>query len=179
MIGIKESIGFVGLGLAVAIAGVIIAKDSCVSEVKQETVRGNSLSGVVENGQSVKVQVGYYNCHSARRNDIVIYKYAGSADPLIKIVKGLPGDKFGLEQAEGGWHIRLNGKRLANSLGEPYRLADAQTRVLALYEKDYHGVIPPGAYLLMGNLANGSLDSTHFGLVSQHDLEGKVVKVIK
>ena len=49
-------------------------------------------------------------------------------------------------------------------------------RLLALYEKDYQGVIPAGAFLILGNAPGGSLDSTQFGLVSQEDLEGKVTK---
>ena len=109
----------------------LLSNASCVSAQEEKTVRGNSLSGLAEDGESVKVQEGYYNCHPVRRNDIAVYKYAGNSNPLIKIVKGVPGDKFGLEQSplrqdyagqgEGGWYIRLNGERLANSQGEPYR----------------------------------------------------------
>lgn len=173
MVNVKTWLAVLGL---IAAVGVMFAKESCVSNKKTENVRGGSLSGIVEDGESVKVWEGYYNCHPVRRNDIVLYKYADKPAPLIKIVKAVPGDNFRLEQVGNGWRIRLNGERLANSEGEPYRLADAQMRVLALYEKDYQGVIPEGAYLLMGNLANGSNDSTRFGLVSKNDLVGKMVR---
>jgi type IV secretory pathway protease TraF len=47
-------------------------------------------------------------------------------------------------------------------------------RVLSLYEKDYKGIIPEDAYLILGNLPQGSLDSSHFGLVGKKDILGKV-----
>ena len=87
MIDAKKAIGLAVLGLAVVI-GVISARGFCTSKIKIEIVRGGSLSGVVEDGESVKVQDGYYDCHPVRRNDIAVYKYAGNSNPLIKIVKG-------------------------------------------------------------------------------------------
>lgn len=178
MVDVKKVIGLAVLGLMVAV-GIIFTKESCVSKSKNEIVRGNSLSGLIEDGKEVKIWRDYYKCRPVRRNDIVVYQYAGNLNPLIKIVKGMPGDRFELEQADGGWYIKLNGKRLVNSQGEPYRLTDAQIRVLELYAKDYQGIIPSGAYLLFGNIATGSLDSTRFGLVSGRDITAKVVKVIK
>jgi type IV secretory pathway protease TraF len=46
--------------------------------------------------------------------------------------------------------------------------------MLSLYEKDYKGVIPENAYLLLGNLIFGSLDSTHFGLIDKSGIVAKV-----
>jgi len=48
--------------------------------------------------------------------------------------------------------------------------------MLSLYERDYKGVIPKNAYLILGNLVEGSLDSSRFGLVGKSDFLGKVVK---
>lgn len=173
MVDIKNAIGLVVLGLVVA-AGVVFTREPCVSKKKTEIVRGGSLSGIIEDGERVKVWDGYYNCRPIRRNDIVLYRYAGRPTPLVKIIKGLPGDKFQLEQEEGGWGIKLNGELLANSRREPYRLAEREARMLALYEKDYQGIIPSDAYLLLGNEASGTLDSTRFGLASRNDILGKV-----
>jgi type IV secretory pathway protease TraF len=46
--------------------------------------------------------------------------------------------------------------------------------MLSLYEKDYKGVIPKNAYLLLGNRISGSVDSTTFGLVEKSDIIAKV-----
>jgi len=46
--------------------------------------------------------------------------------------------------------------------------------MLSLYERDYKGVIPENAYLLLGNRASGSVDSTTFGLVDKSGIVAKV-----
>jgi signal peptidase I len=149
----------------------------CVSEEQPVTVRGNSLSGIVEAGDTLKILVGYYQCHPVERGEIVAYKYAGNDVPIIKIVKGIEGDKFKLKKSKAGcWNILINAKILKNSSGRPYCLDERGWRMLSLYEQDYKGVIPKNAYLILGNLVEGSLDSSRFGLVDKSDFLGKVVK---
>ncbi|MFH0912876.1 MAG: signal peptidase I [Candidatus Omnitrophota bacterium] len=142
--------------------------------IGERTVRGNSLQGLIEDGQSVKILFGYYNYYPVNVGDVVIYKFAGNKAPIIKIVKAKEGDKFHLEEAEGGWHILVNNKIVRNSCNQPYLLDQSAYRMLSLYEKDYQGIIPPNAYLLLGNLVGGSSDSTRFGLVDRSNILGKV-----
>lgn len=153
-------------------------KTDCVTETKEETVRGNSLSGLIENGEEVKIFFGYYNCHEVNRGDIVIYNYAGSKNPLIKIVKGIPQDKFGLRKsADGnGWNILINDKILENSQGKLFVLNESAYKILSIYERDYNGIIPEESYLIMGNLYSGSIDSSFFGLAAKSDILGKAEK---
>ncbi|MBI1961439.1 MAG: signal peptidase I, partial [Parcubacteria group bacterium] len=44
-----------------------------------------------------------------------------------------------------------------------------------LYVRDYAGVVPGGAYLVLGNRATGSDDSTVFGLIDANRIKGKVL----
>lgn len=143
---------------------------ACPTEDKEFTVKGDSLSGVIENGASVTLLGGYYACNEIMRGDIVVYNFSGSGDPLIKVVRGIPGDKFAI--ANG--NIVLNGQVLKTSKDEPYVLSSRAINMLNLYIKDYKGVIPNEAYLILGNVASGSLDSTSFGLVGKSDISGKV-----
>jgi signal peptidase I len=147
---------------------------NCPIKIEEKIVRGNSLEPLIKNGETIEVLFGYYNCHQIKRNDIVVYFYAGNKNPIIKIVKGIPGDKFNLKKTNNGWYILINGEIIKNSVGEPYILSENAYKMLFLYEKDYNGVIPEDAYLLLGNLSHGSLDSTHFGLVGKKDILGKV-----
>jgi len=148
---------------------------ACVSEEKIVEVRGDSLSGLIESGQKLKLLAGYYKCNPVMRNDIVIYNYPGS-DPLIKVVKGIAGDKFRLEKAATGcWQILINNEILKNNSNQAYCLSDNGYRMLALYEKDYRGIIPENAYLILGNQVGGTLDSSRFGLVGKDDIIGKVI----
>jgi len=147
--------------------------EECQVEVEERIVRGSSLDPLIKDGEIVKVLFGYYECNEIKREDIVLYSYAGDEAPLIKIVKGVPGDEFSLQQIDGGWHILINEEILKNSTGEPYLISGKRYEMLALYEKDYKGEIPAGAYLLLGNIPGGATDSTRFGLVSKGGIIGK------
>ncbi len=153
--------------------------ENCVSDIKIEEniVNGNSLSGLIENGEKVLVYYGYYDCREVERSDMVIYGYAGNKEPLIKIIHGIPGDRFELKTSKNGWNIIINGEILKNSEGLNYNLSGSAYKMLHLYENDYQGIIPRNAYLLLGNLVSGTLDSTRFGLVGKGGILGKAIPV--
>ncbi len=149
--------------------------EECITKIENYTVNGVSLEPIIYDNQSVKILEMYYLCNSVKREDIVLYNYFGNKNPLIKIIKGIPDDTFHLQKTGNGWNILLNGDLLVNSKNEVYVLDKTAHNILSLYEKDYNGLIPENTYLIMGNLATGSLDSTHFGLVDKGDILGKVV----
>lgn len=70
--------------------------------------------------------------------------------------------------------LLINNDIVSNSLGDDYVLSEKAHEMLALYEGDYDGIMPEDKYLLLGNLADGSTDSTRFGLVSKSEILGKV-----
>ncbi len=150
--------------------------DDCVSKSENLEVRGDSLAPLINSGQTIKLLYGYYQCHPVEREDIVAYSYAGNKVPIIKIVKGIEGDKFQLKKSTTGcgWNILINAEIIKNSQKIPYCLGEQGYRMLSLYEKDYKGAIPSDAYLILGNWARGSLDSSRFGLVDKSDFLGKV-----
>ena len=146
----------------------------CPIKIEERIVRGSSMSPLLENGQAVKVLFDYYNCHEIKREDIVLFNYAGNSNPLIKVVKGIPGDKFELRATTGGWNILINRKIVKNFEDEPYLISGNRYKMLSLYERDYKGVIPEDAYLLLSNQISGSVDSTKFGLVDKSGIIAKV-----
>jgi signal peptidase I len=150
----------------------VVQNEQCSVKIEERVVRGNSLQGLVEDGQIVRVFLNYYDCHKIQRDDLVLYSFAGRETPLIKIVKGIPGDELNLQKTEGGWHILINNKILKNSQGTPYLIFGQGYRMLTLYE----GKIPSGAHLILANLPGGGMDSTHFGLVNREDILGKAVE---
>jgi signal peptidase I len=147
---------------------------NCPIKIEEKIVKRNSLEPLIKDGETIEVLFGYYNCNAIERNDIVLYSYSGNKNPIIKIIKGIPGDRFSLKKTNNGWYILINGEILKNSENQPYILDDQGYRLLSLYEKDYKGIIPEDAYLILGNLPQGSLDSSHFGLVGKKDILGKV-----
>lgn len=149
---------------------------SCVKEKDPVEVKGSSLSGILESGESAWAFKGYFGCNEIRINDLVLYNWTGEVLPLVKIAKGVPGDSISLKPAGASWNILINGKAIKNSKGDLYAVNDQAARMLNLYIKDYKGIIPKDAYLLLGNVAVGTEDSTRFGLASKDDIVGLVLK---
>ena len=85
----------------------------------------------------------------------------------------MPQDTFHLEKNNNGWNILINDEIVRNSQDKPYILSEKKSKMLALYESDYQGVIPENSFLILGNLVSGSLDSTRFGLIDKNSILGK------
>src|SRR5512135_985902 len=64
----------------------------CITSKDIFEVRGNSLSGVLEAGDKVVADMGYYSCNEPRLGDIVLFHWAGDASPIIKVIRAVPGD---------------------------------------------------------------------------------------
>jgi signal peptidase I len=146
----------------------------CLIKEEERTVRGDSLNPLIKPEQVIKALFNYYNCHEIKKDDIVLFNYAGNKNPVIKIVKGISGDKFELKETIGGWNIIVNNKIVKNSESKPYLISGNAYKMLSLYERDYKGVIPENAYLLLGDRISGSVDSTAFGLVDKSGIIAKV-----
>ena len=152
-----------------------MASADCPINLQPRTVRGNSLFPVLQHGQEIAVEFGYYACHPVQHDDVVVFQHAGT-QTLIKFAKGLPGERLALHPAADGLsEVLVNDQILTNAQHEPYRLASQGAKMLSLYIRDYHGVIPPHAYLVFGNLPHGSRDSSAFGLIGESALLGRAV----
>jgi signal peptidase I len=170
-------------GIPTSVAVPVVSSSSalqgiCPIEEKKVTVVGTSLSGFIEPGTILTVLGGYYACHDPKPGDVVIYFYGGltANDPLIKIVKGIPGDIVSLRKKGGSWNILVNGKPLQTTSGIPYAIAQQGFDSFSAYVNAAKGIIPPDEYMILGNLPAGSIDSTKFGFVRKQDLVGKVAE---
>ena len=168
------------IGIAACMAHSSVLSAGAAEEVvPTETVivRGTSLSPLIRPGEEVTILRGYYGDHPVQRGDIVLVNYSGNEAPLIKIVKGLPQDSFALQKCDNGagWHILINNKILNNSENKAYVNYDKRHKMLSLYIKDFNGVIPENAYLVLGNVPAGTLDSTRFGLIDKSAIIAKVM----
>jgi signal peptidase I len=133
------------------------------------TVRGDSLSPLLPHGSDVMMKpaaCARFSHGPVRRGDLVIFHTGARAQPVIKIVRGLPGDRFAVD-LDG--FIIVNGVILKNSAGAAYRPPVRGRAMLLAYRDGYGGVIPAGAYLLLGDNANSVIDSTRLGLIHVSD----------
>lgn len=152
-----------------------IGAKNCAVELEKRITRGDSLSGIIEPGEEVILARNFYQCRDIFRGDVVAYSYAGNAAPIIKVVRGVSGDNFGVRKRAGRWEILINRETLLTSRGEPFSVDQRARDLIQGYVDSYGGVIPKDTVFLLGNHASGTLDSTRFGLVHQSDIIGKII----
>lgn len=148
-------------------------KVECTINSKVVTINGYSMYPFLKPEEDVQALFNYYDCNDISRNDVVLYRYSGNSNLLIKFVKAVPDDKWNLKKTDNGYEIAVNDIFLLNSEGKPYLIPESSIKMLELYVKDYP-VIPADTYLLLGDKTDGSLDSTSFGLVGKKDIMAKV-----
>jgi len=149
-------------------------QDTCNIILKEYEVRGTSLVPILSPGETVTAQLNYYDCNDIKRNNIALLKFSHREDPVIKIIKGIPGDKLELREINNGFNILVNDKLLTTSDSVPYIFKGKRATMISLYIKDYNSKIPENAYLLLGNKPSGTYDSTQFGLISKSNIIGKI-----
>lgn len=155
----------------------------CKTDIKEESykIKDSSLSGFFESGSKVRVLFNYYRCNQIEKGDLVLYRANDKAGAIIKIVKGVPGDSFGMQGDEKIWNILINDKIITTLQGAPYQINIKDGDALIKYfddraaTKEYIPIIPPNEYLLMGNIVFESIDGAPFGLVNISDIIGEVV----
>ncbi len=133
---------------------------------KTVTVRGSSMSPLIQNEKEIVNQLGYYSFRPIRRGDVVTFKSGARTNLLIKRVYAIPGDRFEVR----GKFLFLNGSPLTNSEGTPFTVP---TQMLQLYARDYPQ-LPPQTYLVLGDQPLGSIDASRFGLIHKKDIVGRI-----
>lgn len=140
--------------------------------VISKKIQGNSMAPLLNNGEEVKVLLGYYNCHPLKRNDLIIISF--KTQPLnlyVKRLVGLSNDKIEIKDGI----IYLNNQILKNSLGKPYQVSERGEKLLLkpLLEQK----IPQGYYLVLSEETNiNAFDSRYFGYIEKNHIKGLVIK---
>lgn len=154
---------------------VITGLHGCDVENVEVKVSDAAMSGIVEQSQNVKVKLNWYRCNPIKRDDIVLYRYSTSREPVVRIVRAIPGDRFKLVQADdkSAWNIEINGA-LLKSKDAPFRFGSNSKPVLSIYENAHDGVLDQTTTLLFATQPGSEADSGVFGAISISDVIGKV-----
>lgn len=150
---------------------------SCVKKTALKLVEDEYMSGVFEVGTQVNVLENFYSCNTPQRGDIVYYKFSEHIPPVVRFVRGIPGDNYQLKEdknKKGRWTISINGKQI-NSGDEAYYIESNSVPPLKTYELSRHGLLRDDEYILLGNKSPSASDSSNLGLINKSALVGKVV----
>jgi hypothetical protein len=133
------------------------------------------MRGIVEKGQKFKVTLNWYACHPIRKGDYVLYRVSAQMNPVVRIVRAVPGDRFELERdkAHDAWNLLVNGEKVMSE-GKPHFFGGSQPPTLSLYVKQRGGFLGPQEIILFSSWAPGDTDSSVFGLLNLNDVLGKV-----
>ena len=171
---VSRRIGMPAAAMIWAIALPTFAETPCLTNAEPRIVRGASLAPLFRPGDEVILLMDPEQCLPIARGEIVAYQNPSRLDPFLKIVKAIPGDRFGLRKEADGWRLIVNGEVVTNTEGLPYLFgAWRAQRLSAEAEKDA-GVIPPESYLLLGNLVGGSIARSRFGLGARARIIGRL-----
>lgn len=128
-------------------------------------VDGSSMIQTLHHNDRVILWELFY---SPKAGDIVVIS-RGNEEPIIKRVIGVTGDTISFD-AESQ-QVSVNGK----VLDEPYVYIDEYA--LGAVYTDGSVTVPDGAYFVMGDHRNNSMDSrdSRVGLIDEKDIMGKAV----
>ena len=136
--------------------------------IRPGVVIGESMVPTFKDGQIFLMRL-LRHPESLHRGDVVVFSIGG--ETCIKRVVGLPGDRlWGLdfdEMAGRPDYVTSDPKEITR-LRRLVRESPAVGRVTEV-------VVPPGRVYVLGDAANNSYDSRHFGPVRMEEIKGRVV----
>lgn len=136
------------------------------------------LKGAVDAGETVRVILNYYACHPPQVGDVVLYRYSWHHEPVLKRIVAVPGDEVDMVvDPEGrGWNLVLNGK-VYESSGRRYHVGVSKhPPPLKLYADANSKKLQPEHLVVLSTVPPGDKDSGYYGVVSIHDIVGRVEK---
>lgn len=150
---------------------------SCSEEYSEERATDPQMAGIIEPGAAVTLIRGFYACNPLERGDLVSFRYHQEQPPVIRVVRGIPGDRFEVikDPKGSGWKIRINNEFIKVGKNEDLVYGSPSfVPPLGLAAKSHSNVIAEGEVILMTNSHSGKFDSTLMGLLSVKDIIGKI-----
>jgi len=139
--------------------------------VRQGTVvRTGQLHPLVRKGEFVHVYTG--ECDFPVERGAVVMVLSQSPFPQLRVARALPGDTLTVESRGGIRVLLVNGTELRNSAGKPYRFSRLSAEVMSEHLAPYGGRLPDGAYLLLGDRPDYTLDASTLTPVLRKDIRG-------
>ncbi len=180
------SLGVLGLVcvLYVVITSIMKARDraqfgnfDCVTATTKYSVDDEYMASVLHKGETVSALDNFYACNEVKRNDLVLFRFSDQIAPVVRIVRGLPGDKYTVEkstEAKTKWTLAINGQKVLGPSGKPFLIESNSVPPLRTYELSRNGLLLADEYIVLSTEPPGLSDSTNLGLIHKQALVGRV-----
>jgi hypothetical protein len=126
-------------------------------------------------GSKFTVLPNWYACHPVERGDLIYLRYSFKFDPVIRIVYGIPGDRFEVTKndAHKAWSVSINGDPVKDG-EEAHFFGTENPPMLSLYTEANKGILGPKNFIVFSETSPSIADSGSLGLVNVDDFLGKV-----
>jgi hypothetical protein len=150
----------------------------CPGEVLRRKANDPRMKGVLEPETPIQITLNFYACNPIERDDLVLFRFHFDQEPVIRMARGIPGDRFNVlpDESTGRWKIEINGKLLKLKDGSTIIFGANGTHpplLTAARERDHR--LAENEVILLSNATVGQLDSRNIGLISLYDVVGKVI----
>jgi signal peptidase I len=134
--------------------------------LKVYTVTGDSMSPALVSGD--KVAVSTEIDPPIKRGELIAIKFKSRSVPIIKRVFAISGDKVEIKNSG----IYINGDKVRDIQQSKWKSTASQLR-------HYGWTIPPNNFFILGDNPENSLDSRRLGIISNDQIQGRVIEIIK
>jgi hypothetical protein len=147
-------------------------EEPCPGPSVERLMKDRWMGRSLPQGSKFRFLPNWYACHSAERDELVLYRFSSEREPVVRRVVGVPGDHFEWveDKAHKSWNLMINGKPIHDSEKKVHF-------VLNLNGKNDKGLLGPKNYIVVTRVSPSVLDSGVFGVVSSDDFLGKVEPV--
>lgn len=135
------------------------------------TVKGDSMSPTINNGDYVVINRLAYAFSEPKRGDIVVVRPRDSMMKILKRVIGLPGERVVFDRNK--IIVKKDRNDEGKILQEIYLTGDTTK----YNSESFYDVIDPYEYFVLGDNRDVSIDSRRLGPIDKWSVKGKVVYV--
>lgn len=157
---------------------IIDANTPCPGPEIKYRMTDVSMVGLIEKDQEVDVIINYFACNPILKDQLVLYRFSGAMDPVLRKVVAVEGDTFKVQKdtKHKAWNLLVNGKIVKDRSGEPHYFGFDKPPTLSLYEAPRKGKLQKDETIVFTSQPPSEKDSGTFGLTSKADMVGLVKK---
>lgn len=151
---------------------------SCVTNQTVTLLDDPHMEGYLDPRDRVRILKGYYKCNKIERDHLVQFEAAKGVAPVLRIVRGVPGDQYELvedPEKKGHWLISINNEPVMGSDGR-YYIKSNRVPALRTYQIARGGRLRDNEYILFSYTPPGLSDSSNLGLIKPTSILGRAHK---
>jgi signal peptidase I len=136
-------------------------------------VVGTSMLPMIQPADRLAVEPTECLKSEIQKEDVILFRSGIDKNPLVKTVHATEGDTLKVDIQGNTGTIFVNNEEITNSAGEKFKLSTNRSKMIKLYE----GTLNPNTFLVMGERALGTNDSSRIGLIHKDDVIGRVIEI--